>query len=394
MTRFFEHIADTYARFPVVLVKGNGTRLMDETGREYLDFTSGIAVCNLGHCHPGLIAVAKRALEELWHVSNLYWTRPQAELASAICERSFGEKVFFCNSGAEAVEAAFKLMRRFGRETKGPGAVEVIALEGSFHGRTLGALSLTGQPKFQKDFRPMLPTVTFVPRNDIKALRLAIGKRTCGVILEPIQGEGGVFELEDEYLEAARRLCDENGLLLCFDEVQVGMGRTGHLFAHQGTPVVPDLMCLAKALGNGLPIGALVARERAMSYLPPGTHASTFGGNPVICQVAKRVVELVGDTRFLDEVREKGEVLKEGLLAIKGEYPGLVKEVRGRGLIQAVEFHSPIPGIGKRFLEKGVLVITPGDKLLRCLPPLIITREEIEEFLTCVREVLSAIGPA
>ncbi|OCC15863.1 Acetylornithine aminotransferase [Dissulfuribacter thermophilus] len=388
MSSFFENIADTYNRFPVTIVKGTGTKLYDEEGREFLDFTAGIAVCNLGHSNPELIEVAKKGLECLWHTSNLFWTRPQAALAKAICEHSFGEKVFFCNSGAEAVESAFKLMRRFGHETKGPGAVEVIALHGSFHGRTLGALSLTGQPQYQKGFRPLVPTVTFVPRNDIKALRLAIGKRTCGIILEPIQGEGGVHVLSDEFLLEARRLCDENGLLLCFDEVQVGIGRTGTLFAYEQTPVVPDLMCLAKALGNGLPIGALVAKKAIMSYLPPGTHASTFGGNPVISQVAQKVIEIIGDNAFLEGVKIKGELLKKGLMEIKADFPGLIKEVRGKGLIQAVEFNSPLEGIGSRFIDEGVLCLTPADRLLRVLPPLIIEEDEIKEFLNKFRNIL------
>jgi len=386
----FECVADTYSRLPVIVVRGKGTRLYDDKGREYLDFTSGIAVCNLGHCHEELIDVARAALDHVWHTSNLFWTRPQGLLARALCQRSFGEKVFFCNSGAESVEAAFKLMRRFGRETKGPHATEVIALEGSFHGRTLGALSLTGQPRFQKDFSPLLQTVTFVPRNDIDSLRLAIGRRTCGVILEPIQGEGGVHELDPEYLKEVRSLCHENGLLLCFDEVQVGIGRTGHLFAYQGLGVEPDLMCLAKALGNGLPIGALVGKEKYISCFQPGTHASTFGGNPVIASVAHKVVELMGEPGFLEDVRAKGERLKGGLLELKAEFPDVITEVRGRGLILAVELRHPLKGMAGMFMKQGVLVMAPYDRLLRCLPPLVITNGEIDEFLETARRIFKA----
>jgi len=384
----FENIADTYKRYPMTIVRGEGTRLWDSTGREYLDLVSGIAVCNLGHCHPELIRAAEQGLRSLWHVSNLYFTEPQARLAKALCNRSFGERVFFCNSGAEAVEAAFKLMRRYGHETKGPGAYEVVALENSFHGRTLGALSLTGQAQYRGGFTPLVPGVTFVPRNDERSLELAVGRRTCGIILEPIQGEGGVYRLTDGFLQLARELCDRHGLLLCFDEVQVGMGRTGRLFAYENTQTLPDIMCLAKALGNGLPIGAMIARADVMTFLSPGTHASTFGGNPVITQVAERVVEILGDEGFLSSVREKGLNLSKGLLALMKEFPDIIEEVRGQGLIQAVEFKRPLEGIWKHFMDEGMLVLCPRNQLLRLLPPLIIDQKDIDRFLEVFQRIL------
>ncbi len=381
-------IANTYTRFPVTFVAGSGCRLFDENGKEYLDFAAGIAVCSLGHCHPAVTEAAIRQIVELVHVSNLYWTRPQMEVAELLTSKSFADQVFFCNSGAEAMEAAIKLARRHGHDRHGPDCFEVVSLIGSFHGRTLGALAATGQPVYHAGFEPMPAGFLHVPANDVQALEGAISRRTAAVLLEPIQGEGGVRPLDDAFLLAARRICDERGILLVFDEVQAGIGRTGTLFAYEQTPVVPDVMCIAKALGNGLPIGAMLARRDIMSHLPPGSHASTFGGNPVSCAAARVVLEIVSSGDFLAKVRETGAYLRSRLDEVAGRFPELVSEVRGRGLIQAMELKAPRPDLANRLLERGVLALLGHGKVLRLVPPLIITKEEIDVLITRLMHVL------
>lgn len=382
------HIANTYRRFPITLVRGQGTRVWDENDREYLDFVAGIAVCSLGHCHPAIVNAAQKQLERLIHVSNLYWSEPQMQLASLLCEHSFADRVFFCNSGTEAVESAIKLARRRGHDLHGPDCYEIICIDGSFHGRTMASLSATGQPVYHRGFEPMMPGFKHVPINNNHALKRAITNRTCAILLEPIQGEGGVRIATDEFLKTARELCNDHDLLLIFDEVQVGMGRTGSLFAYEQTPVIPDVICLAKALGNGLPIGAMLATETAMSHLIPGSHASTFGGNPVSCAAAVEVVNHLLFDGFLDDVRKKGDYLQQGLKTIATKHPDKIKEVRGRGLIQAMEFHSPVPDLAMKLMERGILAILSHDIVLRLIPPLIITKEEIDIFLTTLQEIL------
>ena len=380
-------LANTYSRFPVTLVKGLGARLWDDRGREYVDFAAGIAVCSLGHCHPGVTRAMAEQAATLVHVSNLYWTRPQWELATRLVELSFADKVFFCNSGAESVEAAIKLARRYAHTRKGPDCYEIICLEGSFHGRTVTTVSATGQPAFRFGFEPLTPGFVHVPPGNVQALRLAAGRRTAAVLIEPIQGEGGVRPVSDEFLLAAREICDGLDALLVFDEVQVGMGRTGSLFAYEQTPVVPDVMCLAKALGNGLPIGAMLAREDVMSHLPPGSHASTFGGNPVACAASKVVVDTISSPGFLEEVARKGEFLFGLLDGLAGRYPGIVKEVRGRGLIQAVELREPRPGLALELLDRGFLVLLSRDRILRMVPPLVIGEDEIRALAGALDEI-------
>ncbi|MDD3554612.1 MAG: aspartate aminotransferase family protein [Deltaproteobacteria bacterium] len=382
------YIADTYRRFPVTLVRGAGTRVWDDMGREYLDFVAGIAVCSLGHCNPQVIKAAQAQLERLVHVSNLYSSQPQMELAALLCRHSFADRVFFCNSGTEAVESAIKLARRRGHNLHGPDCYEIICLEGSFHGRTLASLSATGQPVYQRGFEPMMPGFKHVPLNNPHALKRGVTCRTCAILLEPIQGEGGVRIATDEFLQTARDLCDEHDLLLMFDEVQVGMGRTGSLFAYEQTPVTPDVMCLAKALGNGLPIGAMLAGETTMSHLTPGSHASTFGGNPVACAAAVEVVKTMLSNGFLQRIREHGDYLQQGLTAIAAQHSDKVKEVRGRGLIQAMEFHNPMPDLALKLLERGILAILSHDTVLRLIPPLVITRDEIDLLLKTLQEIL------
>lgn len=385
------HIANTYARFPVEFVRGKGALLYDAHGREYLDFVAGIAVCSLGHCHPAVTKAIVEQTETLMHVSNLYWTGPQLELADMLCRHSFGDRVFFCNSGAESVEAALKLARRRGKIVKGPECYDVVCLEGSFHGRTLTALSATGQPVYQHGFEPLTAGFTHVPADDIRCLELAVGRRTAAVLLEPILGEGGVRPLSEEFLKRARELCTQNGALLIFDEVQVGMGRTGTLFAYEQTPVVPDVMCLAKALANGFPIGAMVAIEDAMEYLPPGTHASTFGGNPPACAAAAAVISVMTEPGFLETVRKLGDYFHERLEDIASRYQPVVKECRGRGLIQAIELRFPVPDLAMQLLDDGFLVLLGHGRILRFLPPLVIGREEIDSMLTALEKRIAGI---
>lgn len=383
--QFFESsVANTYSRFPVTLVRGRGCKVWGENGKEYLDFAAGIAVCSLGHCHPAVTEAIAQQARTLVHVSNLYWTIPQLKLAHLLAENSFADRAFFCNSGAESIEGALKLARRFGHQNRGPDCYEVICLEGSFHGRTLATIAATGQPVFQQGFEPMPSGFIHVPLNSINALKLAAGTRTAAILIEPIQGEGGVRPVSKEFLLAAREICDQLGALLIFDEVQVGMGRTGTLFAYEQTPVVPDAMCLAKALGNGFPIGVMLAKNDVMSHLPPGSHASTFGGNPVACAAAKVVIEILTSQGFLDTVKEKGTYLKAGLESLAARHSEAIFEVRGRGLIQAVEFRNPVPELAGKLIEKGFLVLLSQEKILRLVPPLIVTKAEIDAMLVAI----------
>ncbi|MEA3386157.1 MAG: aspartate aminotransferase family protein [Thermodesulfobacteriota bacterium] len=377
-------VANTYSRFPVTLVRGKGCKVWDDKGKEYLDFAAGIAVCSLGHCYPAITEAITRQAETLVHVSNLYWTMPQLEVAHLLTENSCADRAFFCNSGAESVEGALKLARRHGHQNRGPDCYEIICLEGSFHGRTLATIAATGQPIFQQGFEPMPSGFIHVPPNSITALKLAAGPRTAAVLIEPIQGEGGVRPVSDEFLLAARKICDRLGALLMFDEVQVGMGRTGTLFAYEQTPVVPDVICLAKALGNGFPIGAMLAKEEVMFHLPPGSHASTFGGNPVACAAAKVVIETMTSPGFLDRVKETGTYLKTGLESLADKHSEKILEVRGRGLIQAIEFREPVPKLANKLMEEGFLVLLSQGKILRLVPPLIVTKEEIDAILDAI----------
>ncbi|MBW1671756.1 MAG: aspartate aminotransferase family protein [Deltaproteobacteria bacterium] len=378
-------VANTYSRFPVTLVRGKGCKVWDNKGKEYLDFAAGIAVCSLGHCHPAVTEAVARQAGTLVHVSNLYWTMPQLEVAHLLTENSFADRAFFCNSGAESIEGALKLARRHGHQNRGPDCYEVICLEGSFHGRTLATIAATGQPAFQQGFEPMPSGFIHVPPNNITALKLAAGPRTAAVLIEPIQGEGGVRPVSNEFLLAAREICDRLGALLMFDEVQVGMGRTGTLFAYEQTPVVPDVMCLAKALGNGFPIGAMLAKDEVMSHLPPGSHASTFGGNPVACAAAKVVIEILTSSGFLDGVKEKGTYLKTGLESMADKHSEAILEVRGRGLIQAIEFREPVPELAFKLMKEGFLVLLSQEKILRLVPPLFVTKAEIDAMLDAIK---------
>jgi len=382
------YLANTYARFPVVLVRGRGDRLWDSDGKEYLDFAAGIAVDVLGHCHPKVVEAIKAQAEALLHVSNLYHIEPQIRLAQALCEHSFADKVFFCNSGAEANEAAIKLARRYAKVRWDPDRYEIVCMRDSFHGRTMATLTATGQEKHQRGFEPLLPGFKHIPFNDLRAAEQAIGSRTCAVLVEPIQGEGGVRVPDDDYLPALRQLCSDRDVLLMLDEVQTGMGRTGRLFAYEHWGIEPDVMTLAKALGGGLPIGAMLAKEEVASAFVPGSHASTFGGSPFITAAALAALTAIIEERLPQRAAKIGAYFLGRLRELVQRYP-YAKEARGKGLILALELGVPAKPIVDRCLQLGLLILTAGDQILRFVPPLIIGEAEVDEALSILDHALA-----
>ncbi len=380
-------VMKTYNRFPVVFVKGRGSWLYDDKGKKYLDMLAGIAVCNLGHCHPTVSDAICDQAKKLIHVSNLFHIETQTELAELICKNSFGEKVFFCNSGAEANEGAIKLARRYGTE-KNPEKYEIVAFRQSFHGRTMAAVSVTGQGKYNEGFGPMLTGVKFAEFNNLDSVKEVVSEKTAGIIVEPIQGEGGIVPAEEKFLEGLRKIADEIDAILIFDEVQTGIGRTGKVFAYQHYGVEPDVMTLAKALGNGVPIGAIVAKGKAADVLKPGLHASTFGGNPLVTRAGVEVMKIVLDEGFLREVERKGEYLRKRLGELKDRFPGVIDYVRGKGLMVGAVCKIPCVDMVKSALEKGLIINCTAGNVLRFVPPLVITEEEIDYGLRILEEVL------
>jgi len=372
-----KYMFQTYGRFPITLVRGKDCRVWDEEGKEYIDFVGGIAVCSLGHSSPLVTRVLKEQSETLVHVSNLYYTKPQIDLARLLIENSFADRVFFCNSGAEANEAGIKLARRYANEKSGSKKNVIVSMENSFHGRTMATLSATGQSKIQIGFDPLLEGFRFAPFNDLKGLDAALDESVCAVIVEPIQGEGGVVCPDPDYLKGVRDLCNERNVLLIFDEVQVGLGRTGRLFAHEHFGITPDIMTLAKALGNGLPIGAMLATEELSQAFGPGSHATTFGGTPLVTAVSTAVVKSLLEDGWLDNCRDMGNYLKEKLENLAKKY-SFVKEVRGFGLILGMELDRPGAPIVDACMDKGFLINCAHDTVLRFLPPLIVGKEEID----------------
>ena len=366
----------TYVRQDVTFVRGEGSWLEDADGRRYLDFVAGIAVAGLGHCHPAPVAAAKAQVDKLWHVSNLYWTEPMLALADRLSARFGGGQAFFCNSGAEAVEAALKYAR------KATGRPGIVALENSFHGRTFGALGVTGQPAKREAFEPLVPGVSFAHLNDMDSLAAAVGQDTGCILLEPVQGEGGIHPATPGFLTAARRLADDTGALLVLDEVQTGVGRTGSFFAFEELGVRPDAVTLAKGLANGLPIGCLLVADEAAGAFEPGDHASTFGGNPVTCAAACAVCDAVDDELVAD-VRAKGDLLRGRVAA----FPS-VEEVRGRGLLLGASLDRPAGDVVDACRERGLLVGSAGPDVLRLTPPLTVSAEELEQGIGLLEEVL------
>ena len=382
-----ENIMNTYKRFPVAMVKGLGAKLWDVNGREYLDLVAGIAVCNLGHCHPNVVAAIKDQADNLMHVSNLYYIEKQAQLARLLVENSFADKVFFCNSGAEANEAAIKLARKYAHENMEPDKFELITMKDSFHGRTMATITATGQEKFQFGFTPLLAGFSYVPFNDLTALEKAITAKTCGIMLEPIQGEGGVIIPDAQYLAGVRDICDRHGILLIMDEVQTGMGRTGKLFAYEYSKIQPDIMTLAKALGNGFPVGAMLATNKIAKAFGPGNHASTFGGNPLAMAASVATVKTMLKDGFLEQSCKTGEYFLSQLKKLQQKHQ-IIKEVRGRGLMLACGLSVEGSDVVNECLKRGLLINCIGGKTLRFVPPLIITTQEVDQAIDILDAVM------
>ncbi|MFZ5634371.1 MAG: acetylornithine transaminase [Bacillota bacterium] len=384
-----QFVMKTYGRLPLALVRGKGVRVWDADGREYLDFLSGLAVNSLGHCHPAVVRAIAEQAGALMHVSNLYYIEPQVKLARMLAQNSCGDRVFFCNSGAEANEAAIKLARKYAKARLGPGRYEIITALQSFHGRTLATITATGQAKYQQGFEPLPQGFRYVPLNDLAGLREAVGPNTCAVMLEPIQGEGGVNEADPVYLREVRKLCSEQGLLLIFDEVQCGLGRTGRLLAYQHYGVEPDIFTLAKALGGGFPIGAMLAREEVAKAFSPGDHASTFGGNPLACAAGLAAVDQLINHGVVENAARVGDYFKGKLLELKGRYP-FVTDVRGKGLILGMELSVEGAEIVSRCQQKGLLINCVNNKVLRFLPPLIITGDDVDRAVDILEEAIKS----
>lgn len=375
-----QYLMQTYMRQPISIVRGRGTKVYDLEGREYLDFVGGIAVNVLGHGHPDLVQAIQRQAAQLIHTSNLYYTEPQVRLAHLLVDHSFADKVFFCNSGAEANEAAIKLARRYSHDKYGAGRYEIITMKNSFHGRTMATLTATGQEKVQKGYDPLLTGFAYAPFNDLGALQTLVTDKTAAIMLEPIQGEGGVYVADRDYLAAVRAWCTEKDILLIFDEVQTGMGRTGTLFAYEQLGAKPDVMTLAKGLGGGVPIGACLATESVAKSFGAGAHASTFGGNPLACAAALAVFRVLLDGRLLDHARRMGDYFSKGLAGLKERYP-VVREVRGLGLLQGIELEIDAKQVVNDCRTRGILINNTGEHVLRFVPPLIIAQAEIDRLI-------------
>jgi acetylornithine/N-succinyldiaminopimelate aminotransferase len=383
-----EVLAQTYGRFPVVLVRGEGCKVWDVEGKEYLDFVAGIGVCNLGHCHPKVVQAIREQAGKLLHVSNLYHIEPQVQLAQLLVEHSFADRVFFCNSGTEANEAAIKLARKYSQDHFGPGRFEIISLLKSFHGRTLGALAATGQERFHKGFEPMLPGFKFVPQGDLAAMEAAVSPATCAIMVEPIQAEGGVNLPDGNYLRALRRLCEQKKLLLIYDEIQVGMGRTGKLFAYEHYGVPPDIMTMAKGLAGGVPIGATLATEEAAKSFTPGTHAATFGGNPLSTAAGVAAFRATIEDGILENCQRSSAHFMNRLEGLKKKY-SFIKEVRGKGLMIGMELDREGKGVVMDCLKRGFLINCTVETVLRFIPPLIVTPPEIDRLVKALDEIFS-----
>jgi acetylornithine aminotransferase len=389
--RGLAHVAKTYGRYPLVAAAGEGCWLTDIEGKKYLDFLAGVAVNNLGHCHPKVVSALQNQAGKLLHCSNYFHIPQQIELAEILCNHSFGDRVFFCNSGAEANEAALKLVRKYSADKYGDNRSEIITAQGSFHGRTIATISATGQEKIRSGFSPLVPGFKYVPFGDIQAIEAAITPQTCAIMLEPIQGEGGINLPPEGYLQAVRELCNERELLLIFDEIQVGLGRTGYLFAYQHDNVEPDVMTLAKALAAGPPIGAMVAREQYAAALSPGTHGSTFGGNPLIAAAGVATMKVLLEDAILDNCTTMGIYLRSKLEQLREKYP-FINNVRGRGLMVGMELTIDGGDIVKTALDRGLLINCTVGNVLRFVPPLIVTQPEIDQMIKILDKIFSELS--
>jgi len=395
--RMFElsdkHLMTFTKRYPVALVRGEGSRVWDSNGKEYLDFTGGIAVTALGHSHPKVVGTLREQAATLIHVSNLFHIPQQGQLAQLLCEHSFADRVFFSNSGAEANETAIKLARRWAKEHGSSDRGDIISMRGGFHGRTLATVTATAQEKYHHGFEPLPGGFKYVAFNDLKALERAIDSRTAAVLVEPIQGEGGVIVPDEDYLPGLRKLCDEAGVLLILDEIQTGMGRTGKLWAYEHSGVAPDIMTVAKALANGVPIGATLATEDVARVFTPGAHGSTFGGNPLATAVGVTVLSTIIEDRLAERAGRMGKLMLEAIEAIRARHPEAVKEVRGRGLLAGLDLVPPVGDAVAACRERGLLVLTAGDNALRLAPALIVSEKEIAEACGIIDVALKAVTP-
>ncbi|MEM9101928.1 MAG: aspartate aminotransferase family protein [Pseudomonadota bacterium] len=391
---FDEVMVPNYSPQQIMPVKGEGSRIWDKKGDEYIDLSGGIAVNVLGHCHPKLVAALQEQSQKLWHLSNVYTNEPILQLAQKLCDATFGEKVFFANSGGEANEAAFKLVRRYAFDNYGPEKDEIIAFNNAFHGRTLFTVSVGGQAKYREGFGPIPGGISHLPFNDLSALEKQISDKTCAVVMEPIMGEGGVFVPDDAYLKGVRALCDKHNALLVFDEVQSGMGRTGHLYAYMSAGVTPDVLTTAKALGGGFPVGAMITTAKIAQSLVVGTHGSTYGGNPLAGAVGNAVFDIVSEPSFLKGVLEKRALFEKHLHAINDEFH-VFKEVRGKGLLIGCELVEKFQGKAREFMKAGiqekVLFLMAGANVLRMAPALNITEDEIESAMQRVKSAVATV---
>lgn len=381
-----KYVMKTYNRFPLAFEKGEGMYVYDEDGKEYLDFVAGIAVNSLGHNHPKLVKAIAEQAAKLIHISNLYYTKPQCTLAQKLVENGSLDKVFFCNSGAESIEAALKLARKYGSKT---GREEIITMHQSFHGRTFGAVTATGQDHYHEGFGAMLPHIKYATFNDFESVKNAVTENTVAILMEPVQGEGGIIPADKEFLKQVRALCDEKDMLLMFDEVQCGVGRLGTLFAYQTFGVVPDVMSTAKGIAGGVPCGIMMASERVAQSFVPGDHASTFGGNPLAAAAGNVVVdELLGGV--LDNVKKQGEYLSQKLKEVAQKHKDLVKDVRGIGLMQGIELNTAPGAYIAKAIEMGLLLVGAGSNVIRFVPSLIVSNEDIDKAMAILDEALSA----
>ncbi len=400
-TDFDANVMTTYGRFPIALERGEGCRVWDTSGRDYLDFVAGIATCTLGHAHPALIETVTQQIKTLHHVSNLYYIPQQGELAKWIVQHSCADRVFFCNSGAEANEGAIKLARKYAHTVLEIDKPVILTAKASFHGRTLATITATGQPKYQKHFNPLVPGFAYIPYNTIQAVEEAVteldegDQRVAAIMLEPLQGEGGVRPGELDYFLRVRKICDETGILLILDEVQVGMGRTGKYWGYENLGIEPDIFTSAKGLAGGIPIGAMMCKTFC-NVFEPGDHASTFGGNPFACAAALSVAQTLERENILHNVQERGEQLRTRLRAIAHRYPNLVSEVRGWGLINGMELNADIDltaiDVVKAAMDQGLLLVPAGPKVVRFVPPLIVSAEEVEEAVQVVERAIATLS--
>ncbi len=383
-----KYLINNYGERQIALVRGEGVYVWDADGKKYLDFVAGISTNNLGHCHPNVVSAITEQAKKLIHVSNLYLIEPQARLAQRIAEDSFADKCFFCNSGAEANEAAIKLARKYSKEKFGENKYEIITMKKSFHGRTLTTITATGQEKYQKGFEPLSPGFKYVNFNDMKAVEEAVTENTCAIMVEPIQVEGGINVPTDDYLPNLRKFCDGNNILLIYDEVQTAMGRTGKLFGYETFGAEPDIITMAKALGGGVPIGCMATKSHIAESLTPGSHASTFGGNPLVCSAALASINTIVDENLPENAKNMGNYLMEKLSSLKEKFP-LIKEVRGRGLIVGAELNIEGREIVNKALEKGLILNCIGTNVIRFVPPLIINKGHIDQALNILESILS-----